>query len=168
LGAESIAGGVALANIKSVKSPAFDPKDVPRQIGTQFYPEPFRGQFATRIRQALGNFAGLKNFGVNLTQLPPGVWSSIRHWHSHQDELIYIVEGEVTLVTDQGEQVLTAGMAAGFPAGTPNAHHLINRSAGTVTYLEIGDRSSGDDVTYPDADLKAVSGVLTHKDGTPY
>ncbi|MEJ1934075.1 cupin domain-containing protein [Nostoc sp. NIES-2111] len=126
-----------------------DPKDVPIQTGTN-YPEPFKSMVAGRSRQRLGNFAGLKNFGVNLVKLEPGSYSALRHWHSHQDEFIYVLEGELTLITDEGEQILTAGMAAGFPAGEANGHHLVNRSSVVGVYLEVGDRTPNDVGTYPD------------------
>ena len=95
----------------------------------------------------------------------------MRHWHSKQDEFVYVLEGELTLVTDQGEQVLRAGMAAGFAAGSGDGHHMVNRSDATARYLEVGDRRPGDAVTYPDIDLVLADNatdVFTHKDGTPY
>ncbi|MEO0377529.1 MAG: cupin domain-containing protein, partial [Cyanobacteria bacterium P01_A01_bin.17] len=132
----------------------------------------FESAVAGRIKQRLGNAAGLKNFGVNLTRLAPGSSSALRHWHSHQDEFIYVLQGPITLVTDEGEQVLTAGMAAGFPAGTEDGHHLINRSNADVVYLEVGDRTAQDRVSYPDSDLIAVQTDLgwefSHQDGAPY
>jgi uncharacterized cupin superfamily protein len=132
-----------------------DPQDVPTQRGTN-YPEPFKAMVAGRSRQRLGQFAGLKNFGVNLVKLEPGSYSALRHWHSHQDEFIYILEGELTLITDAGEQILTPGMAAGFPAGEANGHHLVNRSSVVGVYLEVGDRTPNDVGTFPD-----VPGFLT-------
>ena len=144
---------------------------VPESTGTN-YPEPFKALVAGRIRKRLGDAAGLTNFGVNLVKLQPGSWSSIRHWHSLQDEFIYVLEGELTLVTHGGEQVLKPGTAAGFPAGEADGHHLINRSDTVAVYLEIGDRTAGDEVTYPDADLVAKRSsegdVFTHKDGSLY
>jgi uncharacterized cupin superfamily protein len=124
-----------------------------------------------RERRRLGDPLGLQNFGVNLLTLPPGAASSQRHWHTRQDEFIYVLEGEVTLVTDAGKQVLTAGMCAGFPAGKPDGHHLINRSKSQVKVLEVGDRTSGDRFTYSDIDMKGytvVSAVFTRKSGKPY
>lgn len=126
-----------------------DPQDVPTQRSTN-YPDAFKALVAGRVRQRLGKFAGLKNFGVNLVKLEPGSYSALRHWHSHQDEFIYILEGELTLITDAGEQILTAGMAAGFPAGEADGHHLVNRSSVVGVYLEVGDRTPNDIVTYPD------------------
>jgi uncharacterized cupin superfamily protein len=127
---------------------------------------------AGRHRRRLGDAAGLKNFGVNLTRLDPGAESSMRHWHVKQDEFIYVIEGEATLVTEAGRQTLTPGMAAGFPAGTADGHQLVNETGRPVVYLEIGDRAPGDGATYTDVDLAArmVDGkwVFTHKDGTPY
>jgi len=120
----------------------------------------------------MGDAAGLKNFGVNLTRLDPGSESSMRHWHTKQDEFIYVLEGEVTLVTDAGRQKLAAGMAAGFPAGAADGHQLVNETERPVRYLEIGDRAAGDGATYSDVDLAAhlVDGkwVFTRKDGSSY
>jgi uncharacterized cupin superfamily protein len=152
----------------SVKLPALDPATVAVRQGSS-YPADLAGPCAGRIKRALGNALGLKNFGVNLTELPPGSRSALRHWHSHEDEFVYIVEGEVILVTDAGEQVLRAGMAAGFPAGVPDGHQLVNRSGKLAVYLEVGDRRDEDDCFYPDADLqfRHQDGVFTRKDGSP-
>jgi uncharacterized cupin superfamily protein len=151
--------------------PALDPKDLPEQ-STTGYPEPYKARVAGRHKRRLGDAAGLKNFGVNLTRLDPGAESSMRHWHTRQDEFIYVLEGEVTLVTDAGRQKLTPGMAAGFPAGKADGHQLVNETKRPVLYLEIGDRTPGDGATYSEADLaaKLVDGkwVFTHKDGSPY
>jgi uncharacterized cupin superfamily protein len=151
--------------------PAIDPADVAVRTGSS-YPEPFRATVAGRRKQALGDAAGLRNFGVNLVRLAPGTASSLRHWHSRQDELVYVLEGEVILVTDAGEQSLGPGMAAGFPAGKADGHHLVNRSTADVVYLEVGDRSPGDEGFYPDVDLalRYVDGklVFTRKNGEPY
>lgn len=137
------------------------------------YPAPFRGAVAGRSRQRVGNAAGLTKFGVNLTTLAPGAQSALRHWHSHQDEFIYVVSGELTLVTDAGQTVLTPGMMAGFPAGAADGHHLINRSEESASYLEIGDRTPGDRAEYPDHDLLALpkkegGHYFTHRNGDPY
>jgi uncharacterized cupin superfamily protein len=152
-------------------APAFDPKDLPEQSSTG-YPKPYKTRVAGRHRRRLGDHAGLKNFGVNLTRLDPGAESSMRHWHARQDEFIYVLEGEVTLVTDAGRQKLETGMAAGFPAGKADGHQLVNETKRPVLYLEIGDRTPGDGATYSEADLaaKLVDGkwVFTHKDGSPY
>lgn len=136
------------------------------------YPEPFAARVAGRVRRRLGEAFGLSNFGVNLTTLAPRSMSALRHHHTRQDEFVYIVSGHPTLHTDEGRQQLSPGMCAGFPAGSGNGHRLINETDAEVTYLEIGDRSDGDEAGYPDDDLKAVmvDGVwqFLHKDGTPY
>jgi len=154
-----------------ILSPALDPAQVPEQ-STTGYPEPFKSRVAGRHRRRLGDAAGLKNFGVNLTRLDPGTESSMRHWHTKQDEFIYVLEGEVTLVTDAGRQKLAAGMAAGFPAGMADGHQLVNETSRPARYLEIGDRTPGDAATYSDVDLAArlLDGkwVFTRKDGSPY
>jgi uncharacterized cupin superfamily protein len=154
-----------------LKAPALDPGTLEGQTGSS-YPEPFASQVAAREKRGLGDALGLTNFGVNLVHLSPGAMSSQRHWHSKQDEFLYMVEGELVLVTDGGEQTLTAGTVAGFPAGNGDGHHLINRSDKTAVYLEVGDRTEGDEVDYPDVDmlLRNVDGALKfiHKDGTPY
>ena len=128
---------------------------------------------AGREKRVLGDLFGLTNFGVNLTQLAPGGQSALRHAHGRQDEFVYILEGEPTLVTDAGETPLKPGMCAGFKAGTGDAHHLVNRSPKEVVFLEVGDRSAGDSVVYPDDDVAAVftpdgKWKYTRKDGTPY
>ena len=129
-----------------------NPSDVVARIGSNYPPE-FADVCAGREKRALGDAAGLKNFGVNLTTLHPGAASSQRHWHTAQDELIYVLEGEVTLITDEGEQVLRPGMAAAFPAGQADGHCLVNRSDRDAIYLEIGDRTPTDEVNYPEIDL---------------
>jgi uncharacterized cupin superfamily protein len=148
-----------------------DPQNIPDKKSSN-YPEQFKPLVAGRIKKRLGDAARLKNFGVNLVKLEPGSRSALRHWHNSQDEFVYILSGEVTLVTNTGEQILKPGMAAGFPASEPDGHHLINRSNTDVVYLEIGDRAPNDTVTYPDDDLIAQDNsgvwVFLHKDGTPY
>jgi uncharacterized cupin superfamily protein len=134
---------------------------------------PFAGRVGGRRKRVLGDVFGLTNFGVNLTRLSPGAVSALRHAHTRQDELVYILEGEPTLVTSAGETRLRPGMCAGFKAGTGDAHHLVNRSAGDVVFIEVGDRSAGDEVAYPDDDVAATLGPdgkyqYRHKDGTPY
>ena len=135
------------------------------------YPEPFASRVAGRTKRALGDAFGLQTFGVNLTELVPGGASALLHRHSKQDEMIYILQGRPTLRTEHGEQVLSPGMCAGFPAGGV-AHHLLNRTDEPVLYLEVGDRTPGDEGSYPEDDLKAVlidgAWVFTRKDGTPY
>jgi uncharacterized cupin superfamily protein len=137
------------------------------------YPEPFAARVAGRSRRPLGDFFGLTNFGVNLTRLPPGGTSALRHTHAREDEFIYIIEGEPVLVTNTGETPLRPGMCAGFKAGSGDAHHLLNRTAQDVVYLEVGDRNAGDTVIYPDDDIGrglAPDGtrLFIHKDGRPY
>lgn len=151
---------------------AIDADTIPSVSGTG-YPEPFRQFVAGRSRRRLGDAFGLKNFGVNLTRLSPGAMSSMRHWHVKQDELVYMLEGEVVLVTDTGEQVIRAGMVVGFPAGRQDGHHLINRSTRDAVYLEIGDRLPGDSGTFTDIDMLAKQlpdgkWIFTHKNGEPY
>ena len=153
------------------KGPGFDPMTIPARAGST-YPEPYRSQVAGRAKRRLGDAAGLRNFGVNLVTLAPGSLSSMRHWHSRQDEFIFVVEGELVLVTDAGDQVLSAGMAAGFPAGKEDGHHLINRGAKPASYLEVGDRTAGDAAVYSDIDMRTEplgdKYRYVHKDGTPY
>jgi len=136
------------------------------------YPEPFASRMNGREKRQLGDVFGLTNFGVNLTRLAPKSVSALRHSHTRQDEFIYILEGHPTLRTNEGETQLAPGMCAGFKAGTGNAHHLINNTAETVVYLEIGDRTPGDQGSYPDDDIQAelTNGKwrFTCKDGTPY
>lgn len=136
------------------------------------YPEPFYSRMAGREKRPLGDLFGLTNFGVNLTVLKPGGESALMHRHSRQDEFIYIIDGDPVLATDEGEVQLSPGMCAGFPAGGV-AHHLVNRTGRDVTYLEIGDRTPGDEGSYPNDDIAAKLGPdgkwqFTHKDGTPY
>jgi uncharacterized cupin superfamily protein len=154
------------AKPSAVAAAAVPPRDRPSS-----YPEPFFGRMAKREKRALGDAFGLRNFGVNLTRLAPGGESSLLHRHSKQDEFIYILEGEPTLVTETAETVLRPGMCAGFPA-QGMAHQLVNRTDRDVLYLEIGDRSPGDEGSYPRDDLKAamVDGkwAYTRKDGRPY
>jgi uncharacterized cupin superfamily protein len=152
---------------------ALDPEDVAPRPRPANPPAPFAPLFERREKRVLGDPFGLANFGVNLVRLAPGGLSSLRHAHAKQDEFVYVLEGEPTLVTDAGETQLSAGMCAGFRAGTGDAHHLVNRGARDVVYLEVGDRTPGDRVAYPDADLDATLGadgrwVYRHKDGTPY
>jgi len=135
------------------------------------YPAPYGEPCAGRFRRCLGDAAGLTQFGVNLTRLPSGGWSSQRHWHTAEDEFVYIVQGEVVLVTDAGEETLRAGDCAGFKAGTEDGHHLQNRSTEDAIVLEVGSRRpSQDEAFYPDIDLQALKGRAgyVHKDGRPY
>ena len=152
--------------------PAFDPAEVPESNSTT-YPEPLRAANQKRYNRRLGNHAGLKNFGVNLTRIAPGGQSSYRHAHSTQDEFIYVLEGEVVMESNAGAQTLKPGMCAGFPAGTGDAHRFVNRTSADVLLLVVGDRSANDVVTYPEVDLYgklAGDGKyrFTRKDGTTY
>jgi uncharacterized cupin superfamily protein len=146
--------------------------DVPPRIAPSLYPESFASRVEGREKRQLGDFFGLTNFGINLTRLKPNAISALRHAHSKQDEFMYILQGRPTLQTDDGRIQLSPGMCVGFPAGTGNANNLVNETAEDVLYLEIGDRTPGDEAVYPDHDLQAaqVDGkwVFTHKDGSPY
>jgi uncharacterized cupin superfamily protein len=146
--------------------------EAPPRTKPSNYPEPFRSMMSGRTKRPLGDLFGLANFGVNITTLAPGAVSALRHAHTRQDEFIYIVSGTPTLYTDAGAQLLAPGMCAGFKAGTGDAHRLVNESAHDVVYLEVGDRSAGDEAAYPDDDLvaklQAGEWQYAHKDGTPY
>ena len=147
---------------------AIDPKTLPVRSGSG-YPAPLNEAVKGRHKQALGEAFGLANFGVNLVRLEPGAWSSLRHWHEKQDELVYVLEGAITLVTDAGPQILKPGMVAGFAAGRPDGHHLINHTKADAWYLEVGDRNPGDVGHYSEADLKAVAQPgwqFTRRDGS--
>lgn len=161
-----------MSTTESLTAPALDPETVEARTGTN-YPEAFNENVDKRQKRALGDALGLSQFGVNLVRLAPDVMSSQRHWHSHEDEFIIVLEGELTLVTDGGEQTLGPGMAAGFPAGTEDGHHLINRTDKDALYLEVGNRDeANDEVDYPDIDLirrkKDGKRVFFHKDGESY
>lgn len=136
------------------------------------YPEPFASRMSGREKRQLGDAFQLKNFGVNLTTLAPGAVSALRHAHTRQDEFVFVLQGNPTLHTDEGRQLLSPGMCAGFKAGTGNGHRLMNETAEEIVYLEVGDRSQGDEASYPDDDLMAmlVEGQwkFAHRDGTPY
>lgn len=136
----------------TLKLPAVDPSTVSEVRGSG-YPEPFRSRMGDRSKRRLGDACGLTKMGVNLVTLAPGAQSALRHWHTLEDELVYILSGEVVLATNAGEQTLTAGMYAGFPAGAKDGHHFVNRSDKEVQYLEIGNRIEGDNAFYPDDDL---------------
>jgi len=133
------------------------------------YPSPFDEPCAARTRRRLGDAGGLRDFGVNLMTLPPGGWSSQRHWHSHEDEFVYVLEGEVTLVENDGETILRAGECAAFPKNTGNGHHLINRSRTVAVYMEVGSRNPHDVTTCSDIDMMSANadGRFLRKDGTP-
>ena len=148
-------------------------QSVPATIGRTIYPDPYAAQVKGRLKLKLGECFGLTQFGVNLTHLSPGAVSALAHSHSKQDEFIFILEGTPTLVLGEQEFLLNPGDCYGFKAGTGIAHQLVNRSQETVIYLEMGDRTIGDEVEYPNDDLKAVQAangewILTHKDGRPY
>jgi uncharacterized cupin superfamily protein len=149
--------------------PKIDMTLVPRHVGSG-YPEPFDARCTGRVRQRLGDAGGLTDYGINIMRLPPGNWSSQRHWHSHEDEFVFIVAGEVVLIEDDGETVLRAGDCAAFPKNSGNGHHMINRSSADAVYLEVGSRHMDDLTTCADIDLMSANadGVWRHKDGTPY
>ncbi|MCA1247225.1 cupin domain-containing protein [Massilia sp. MS-15] len=146
-----------------------DLSSIPVLKGTG-YPEAFAELVDGRTRQALGEAGGLSQFGVNLVELQPGAASSQRHWHSHEDEFVMMVSGELVLVTDEGETIMRAGDCAAFPGGRPNGHHLVNRSWGPGVFLCVGSRIKEDVATYPDIDLRydGATAAYTHKDGSPY
>jgi uncharacterized cupin superfamily protein len=148
-----------------------DPAKLEAITGT-LYPPPYDEPCRARERTKLGDPAGLTQFGVNLLRLPPGAWSSQRHWHTGEDEFVYVVSGEVVLVTNAGEEVLRAGDAAGFPANDHDGHCLQNRSGHDATVLEVGTRQKGSVGYYSDIDMVAPAGgkpaAYTHRDGTPY
>src|SRR5579884_517222 len=150
--------------------PKIDVETAPTRFGTG-YPPPYDEPCKARRRWKLGDAAGLTQFGVNMLRLPPGAWSSQRHWHTAEDEFVFVVSGEVVLVDDGGEQVLKAGDCAGFPAGVANGHHIQNRSGAEAVLLEIGSRKPDQDgCDYPDIDLILHEGETgyRHRDGTPY
>jgi uncharacterized cupin superfamily protein len=148
--------------------PKIDIDKAPTRFGTA-YPPPFDAPCQARQRWKLGDAAGLSQFGVNLMRLPPGAWTSQRHWHTAEDEFVWVVEGEVVLVTDEGEQVLRPGDCAGFAAGVPNGHHIQNRSDAEAVLLEVGSRKPGEDACdYPDIDMiVGADDVYRHRDGAP-
>jgi uncharacterized cupin superfamily protein len=146
--------------------------EAPPRAKASSYPEPFASRVSGRVKRPLGELFGLANFGVNLTRMAPGAMSALRHSHTRQDEFVYILQGHPTLHTDEGRTRLAPGMCAGFRAGTGNGHHLVNETQEEVVYLEVGDRTPGDEGHYPDDDLKAVQvdgkWRFLHKDGSPY
>jgi uncharacterized cupin superfamily protein len=149
--------------------PKIDIADVPKIPGSG-YPSPFDAPCAGRVRQRLGDAGGLVDFGINFMRLPPGNWSSQRHWHSAEDEFVYVLEGELTLIEDNGETVLRAGDCAAFPKNTGNGHHMINRSSNVASYLEIGSRSPDDVTTCSDVNMMSsnADGRFVRKDGTGF
>ena len=156
----------------SLRKPALDPGTL-EALNRSGYPEPFRSRVLPRMKRRIGDALGLTRIGINYTVLPPGKESSMRHWHTHEDEFIYVLEGEVMLRTDAGEQRLTAGMCAGFPAGSKDGHQLINRSAAPAVYLEISNRDAEDVAEYSDPDVDLVwnapetRGRFSRRNGDP-
>jgi uncharacterized cupin superfamily protein len=144
-----------------------DISTVPSESGGT-YPSPFDVPCIAQSCQRLARFAGLTQFGVNVTVIEAGAWSSQRHWHSHEDEFVWVLNGELTLVTDAGEELLRAGDCAAFRRGDPDGHHLVNRSGEPVRVLEIGTADPQDRCTYPDIDMIADYRGYTHRDGKPY
>jgi uncharacterized cupin superfamily protein len=160
--------------MKPLRKPALDPNTVTPHSSSG-YPEPFRSRVLPRVKRRLGNALGLTKIGVNLTTLPPGKESAMRHWHTHEDELVYVLEGEVMLRTDAGEQPLRAGMCAGFAAGHADGHQLVNRSAHPALYLEISNRAGDEDTAHysdPDVDMvwnaPQAPGRFARRDGSPF
>jgi len=157
--------------MSELKRPALDPNEVP-EVRSTMYPEPFRSRVANRVKRRLGDACGLTRFGINLVTLGPGAQSALRHWHTLEDEFVYVLSGQVVLVTNAGEQTLSAGACAGYPAGSRDAHHFVNRSDKPATYLEIGSRIEGDNAFYPDDDIMwchdGNSEYAAHKDGRRY
>ena len=151
--------------------PALNPGTVSEVRGSG-YPEPFKTRMGDRVKRRLGDACGLTRFGVNLVTLGPGGQSALRHWHTLEDEFVYVLSGELALVSNGGEQTLSAGMCAGYPAGTRDAHHLINRGSVPATYIEVGNRIDGDNAFYPDDDLmwadEGEGPYSAHKDGRRY
>lgn len=154
------------------KKPPISALEVPLRTKPSLYPQPFASRMAGREKRPLGDFFGLTNFGVNLTRLKPNAISALRHAHSKQDEFMYILQGSPTLQTSEGRAQLTPGMCIGFPAGKGNANNLVNETSEDVLYLEIGDRTPGDEAVYPDDDIQAKliddKWAFAHKNGDPY
>lgn len=149
----------------------FDPLSLPESNATT-YPQLYRAENQRRWNRRLGDHARLTNFGVNMTRIVPGGQSSSRHWHSRQDEFVYVLSGEVVLETDAGEEILRAGMCGGFPAGSRDGHRFVNRTDRDSLLLVIGDRTVGDEIGYPDIDMHGHPGPngryrFTRKDGAP-
>jgi uncharacterized cupin superfamily protein len=155
----------------TLHKPALDPRSLKPHTGCG-YPEPFRSRVLPRARRRLGDAAGLTKIGINLTTLAPGRESSMRHWHTHEDEFVFVLEGDLVLRTDAGEQALTAGMCAGFPAGSRDGHQLVNRGTRPAVYLEISNRDAQDVAAYSDPEVDLVwnaphaRGKYTRRDGS--
>jgi uncharacterized cupin superfamily protein len=156
-----------MSRSENLKEPALDPMTLAARTGSG-YPEPYRSRVVPREKRALGDAFGLQKIGINHTILPPGKESSMRHWHSHEEEFIFILSGEVVLRTDAGEQVLGAGMCCGFPLGTTDGHQLVNRSNAPAVYLEISNRDPADVAEYSDVDMCYRAGVFTRRDGSGF
>lgn len=155
--------------MRLLELPAVDPATVAERRGSG-YPEPFRSRMGDRVKRRLGDACGLTCFGVNLVTLGPGGQSALRHYHTREDEFVYVLEGEVVLITNAGEQTLRAGDCAGYPGGKLDGHHFVNRSAAPARYLEVGNRDPDDRAFYPDDDLAFTDDGerYVHKDGSPY
>ncbi len=155
----------------NAKKHAFTVNDVTQETGTG-YPAPFHEIANGRYKARVGDHAGLSQYGVNIVTLPPGAGSAQRHWHEREEEFTYMISGEVVLVTDDGEETITAGMMMGWPANVPNGHQLVNRSNAPAVYMEIGTRFRDDVCHYPDVDMhleiRDGEDFFYHKDGTPY
>jgi uncharacterized cupin superfamily protein len=155
----------------NLKKPALDPMSVPPRTSSG-YPEPYRSRVLPREKRQLGDALGLTKIGINHTTLPPGKESSMRHWHTHEEEFIFVLQGEVVLRTDAGEQLLKAGMCAGFPLGTTDGHQLVNRGTEPAVYLEVSNRDPLDEAAYSDVDLRwnaaDARGIFTRKDGSKF
>ena len=151
------------------KLPKTDIASVPEKQGTG-YPGEYAAPCAGRVKRQLGDAGGLSDFGVNLTRLPPGSWSSQRHWHSHEDEFVFVLEGELTLIEDGGETVLRARECAAFPKDSGNGHHLVNRSDATAVYLEVGSRHPDNVTRYSEADMTIsnADGRFVRRNGSPF
>jgi uncharacterized cupin superfamily protein len=156
--------------MKSIGTP-IDPVELDANTRSG-YPEPYRSQVLPREKRALGDASGLTKIGINHTTLGVGAASAMRHWHTHEDELIYVLEGELSLVTNAGERTIRAGQCAGFPAGHPDGHQFVNRGSVPAVYLEISNRDDDDSAHYPDIDLcwnaPGSRGKYSHKNGEPY
>jgi uncharacterized cupin superfamily protein len=152
---------------KSLKLPALDPMTLEPRTSSG-YPEPYRSRVVPREKRALGDALGLTKIGINHTTLPPGKESSMRHWHTHEEEFIFVLSGAVVLRTDAGEQLLEAGMCCGFPSGTTDGHQVVNRGTVPAVYLEVSNRDPADAAGYSEVDLFHRGGVFTRRDGSPF
>ena len=150
---------------------AVNSADIAARIGTGYPPE-FAEKCRYREKKVLGDIFALTQFGVNLTTLPPGQWSALRHWHRQEDEFIYVTSGDLVLIDDDGEHALSAGMCAGFPAGVENGHHIVNKSDKPASFIEVGSRSRFEHAEYPDEDLIAEKNEegfsFANRKGQPY